>query len=141
MYHRLKIFFSIIKIALLEATIFLKSEIETSLEILILSDVILSKIYINSLTSDNKTFRAIPTLSLVGLQYFCFFNRNTDNDAKVVTKILQELLIIEYSFDDEVIDRKPFERFYANWELLYCALHNERKEIGFYKIYGLQNIN
>ncbi|CAG8490398.1 15119_t:CDS:1 [Racocetra fulgida] len=125
--------------ALLGDSIPLTCEIETTLETLTLRDLISSGIYINSLTAKDEAIYIIPTLSLVGLQYFCLFNQSTNDDANTVTKILRELLTMEYSFDDEVMDEKPFERFYANWKLLYCALCNEEKKISLYKIYDLSD--
>ena len=87
-----EISFSIVKMALLGNTISLTHEIETTLRTLTLRDLISSGIYINSLTDNNETFNVIPTLSPVGLQYFCMINKNNENDdVKTVTKILQDL--------------------------------------------------
>ncbi|CAG8829370.1 27933_t:CDS:2, partial [Gigaspora margarita] len=131
-----RISFSIVKMALLGKITPLICEIETTLGTLTLRDLISSGIYINSLTDNNETFKVIPTLSPVGLQYFCMFSKNDVNDdAKTVAKILRELLTTEYSFDDEVMDGKPFERFHANWELLYRALRDDEKEISLCEIY------
>ncbi|CAG8570192.1 40706_t:CDS:2 [Gigaspora margarita] len=137
-----RISFSIVKMALLGKITSLICEIETTLGTLTLRELISSGIYINSLTDKNETFNVIPTLSPVSLQYFCMFNKNDVNDdAKTVAKILRDLLTTEYSFDDEVMDGKPFERFHANWELLYRALRDERKEMSLYEIYGLEHID
>ncbi|KAF0351281.1 hypothetical protein F8M41_015383 [Gigaspora margarita] len=137
-----RIFFSIVKMALLGKITPFICEIETTLGTLTLRDLISSGIYINSLTDNNEIFNVIPTLSPVGLQYFCMFSKNDVNDdAKTVAKILRDLLTTEYSFDDEVMDGKPFERFHANWELLYRALRDDEKEISLCEIYGLLNID
>jgi hypothetical protein len=80
----------------------------------------------------------IPTLSPVSLQYFCLNNKD-DDDAPIATNIIQSLLTTESSFDDEVMDGKPFEKFHANWELLYRVLCENRKEISLHKIYGLSD--
>ncbi|CAG8600278.1 644_t:CDS:2 [Racocetra fulgida] len=116
--------------------IFLICEIKTTLGTSTLRDLIFSRIYINSLTDNNETFNIIPTLLPVSLQYFCMFSKNDVNDnAKTVAKILRDLLTTEYFFDNKVMDEKPFERFHANWELLYCALRDDEKEVNLYKIY------
>ncbi|CAG8773698.1 8348_t:CDS:1, partial [Racocetra persica] len=47
---------------------------------------------------------------------------------KTVAKILRDLLTTEYSFDNEVMDRKPFKKFHTNWGLLYHVLHDDEKE-------------
>ncbi|CAG8669537.1 10445_t:CDS:2, partial [Gigaspora rosea] len=91
----------------------LARSLETSLGTLTLRDIISLGIYINSLTNDVETFRVIPTLSLVGLQHFAY-------SIKTPTMM---------------------QKFHANWELLYRALHNEKKEISLYEIYGLKNVD
>ncbi|CAG8642045.1 1081_t:CDS:2, partial [Dentiscutata heterogama] len=98
-----KMSFSIVKMALLGNMTSLMCEIETTFETLTLRDLISSGIYINSLTDIEEAFAA--------------------------AKISRDLLTTEYSFDDEVMDGKPFERFHANWELLYRALRNDGKEV------------
>ncbi|RHZ53390.1 hypothetical protein Glove_442g7 [Diversispora epigaea] len=134
--------FSIIKKALLGDAISLACEIENTWRTYTLRDLISTGIYINSLTDDDEALNVIPTLSPVGLQYFCIFNKNnTNNDVKTVTKILRDLLTTEYSFDDEVMDGKPFERFHANWELLYRVLRDEGMKISLCMIYGLPDID
>ncbi|RIB18704.1 hypothetical protein C2G38_2036671 [Gigaspora rosea] len=140
-----KISFSIVKMALLGQITSLMDEIETTLGTSTLRDLISSGIYINSLTDNSEILYVTPTLSPVSLQYFCMFSKNKVNDvnddAKTVAKILRDLLTTEYSFDDEVMDGKPFERFHANWELLYRALRDDEKEVSLCKIYGFLNID
>ncbi|RHZ53525.1 hypothetical protein Glove_441g114 [Diversispora epigaea] len=134
--------FSIIKKALLGDAISLACVIENTWRTYTLRDLISTGIYINSLTDGDEVFNVIPTLSPVGLRYFCISHKNnTNNDVKTVTKILRDLLTTEYSFDDEVMDGKPFERFYANWELLYRVLRGEGMKISLCMIYGLPYID
>ncbi|RIB18707.1 hypothetical protein C2G38_2245604, partial [Gigaspora rosea] len=136
--------FSIVKMALLGKITSLMYEIETTLGTSTLRDLISSGIYINSLTDNSENLKVIPTLSPVSLQYFCMFSQNgfdINDDAKTVAKILRDLLTTEYSFDDEVMDGRLFERFHANWELLYRALRDDGKEVSLYEIYGLLNID
>ncbi|CAG8564490.1 12800_t:CDS:2 [Funneliformis mosseae] len=113
----------IVKIALLGNEVSLTNEIETITGKSTLRGLISSGIYINSLTKNVEIFKVIPTLSPIALQYFCISNKdNTSEDAGIVANILRRLLTTESSFDNEVLDGKPFEMFHTNWELLYRAL-------------------
>lgn len=135
-YHNIS--FPVVKMALLGETVRLSQIINTNGEQLSVSALISSGVYINSLTEKNEAEFVIPTLSPVSLQYFCSKN-NDDGDAKIATKIIQNLLTTESSFDDEVMDEKPFERFHANWELLYRVLRENGKKISLHEIYGLSD--
>ena len=110
--------------------------INTNGEQLSISALISSGTYINLLTEKSEAQFVIPTLSPVSLQYFCLNNKE-DGDAKIATKIIQSLLTTESSFNDEVMDGRPFERFHANWELLYRVLRENGKKISLHEIYGL----
>src|SRR2546429_4888877 len=83
-------------------------------------------------------FKVIPISSPVALQYFCISNKNSaSEDVRTIAKILRCLLTTEPSFDDEVMDGKPFERFHANWELLYRVIQENGKNVSLHNIYGL----
>lgn len=60
-----------------------------------------------------------------------------DGDAKTVTKILKDILLLEDYFDFESNDEKAFESFHMNWKLLYRMLHDNKMEINLPEIYGL----
>lgn len=107
-----------------------------------LRDLISSGIYINLLTDDKETFRVVPTLSSVALQYFCIYNKDSESEeSRMIAKILRRLLTTEPSFDDKVMDGKPFEIFHANCELLYYALQENGKNVNLRNIYGLPGEN
>jgi hypothetical protein len=130
--------FPVVKIALLGETVKLNSIIETDGEKLSVSALISSGVYINSLTDKSEAQFVIPTLSPVSIQYFCLNNKD-DGDAITATDILQRLLMTESSFDNEAMDGKPFERFHANWELLYRVLRKKGEKTSHHKIYGLSD--
>ncbi|CAJ0845300.1 8105_t:CDS:2 [Entrophospora sp. SA101] len=130
--------FPVVKMALLGESVRLSHVINTNGEQLSISALVSSGDYINSLTEKSEAQFVIPTLSPVSLQYFCL-NNEDDGDAKIATKIIQRLLTTESSFDDEVMDGRPFERFHANWELLYRVLRENGKKISLHEIYGLSD--
>ncbi|CAG8727872.1 6195_t:CDS:2 [Rhizophagus irregularis] len=99
-------------IALLGKSIKLSHTINTNGEKKSVSTLISSKVYINSLTKKSEAEYVIPTLSAVSLQLPTY---------------------------DEVMDENPFERFHANWELLYSMLLENGKVISLCKIYGLSD--
>ncbi|CAB5121290.1 unnamed protein product [Rhizophagus irregularis] len=105
--------FPVVKMALLEKSVRLSDIINTNGEQLSISALISSGTYINLLTEKSEAQFVIPTLLPISLQYFCLNNKD-DGDAQTATIILQKLLTMESSFDDEVMDGKPFERFHAN---------------------------
>ncbi|EXX71602.1 hypothetical protein RirG_076980 [Rhizophagus irregularis DAOM 197198w] len=105
--------FPVVKMALLEKSVRLSDIINTNGEQLSISALISSRTYINLLTEKSEAQFVIPTLLPISLQYFCLNNKD-DGDAQTATIILQKLLTMESSFDDEVMDGKPFERFHAN---------------------------
>ena len=130
--------FPVVKAALLGETVRLSHIINTNGEQLSISALISSGVYINSLTEKSEAQFVIPTLSPVSLHYFCLNNKD-DGDAPTATDILQNLLTTESSFYEEVMDGKPFEKFHANWELLYRVLRENGKKISLHEIYGLSD--
>jgi hypothetical protein len=98
-------------------------------------NLIASGIYINSVTEQGNTINVIPTLTLVSLYYFCVAN-NEGGKAKTIAKILKIILLLKDYFDFELSERKAFEEFHMNWELLYRVLHDETI-ISLPEIYGL----
>ncbi|POG73797.1 hypothetical protein GLOIN_2v1772162 [Rhizophagus irregularis DAOM 181602=DAOM 197198] len=132
----------IVKIALFGKEKSLTDEIETKAGKSNLRDLISSGIYINSLTDEGEIFSVIPTLSPVSLQYFCIYNKDSESEEiTAIAKILRRLLTTESSFDEEVMDGKPFEKFHTNWELLYRALQENGKNVSLRNIYDLPDEN
>ncbi|CAI2184850.1 9182_t:CDS:1 [Funneliformis geosporum] len=130
--------FPVIKMTLLGKIVRLSHIININSEQLSISALISFRVYVNSLTEKSEAQFVIFILSPVSLQYFCL-NNNDGGDTQTITNILQSLLTIESSFDDEVMDGKPFESFHANWELLYRVLHENGKKISLHKIYSLSD--
>jgi hypothetical protein len=128
--------FSVIELALLGNSVPLGKNIKMSDgKELSVKKLVASGTYINSVTKQDNAVNIIPTLTPVSLYYFCVTN-NEDGKAKIIAKILKDILLLEDYFDFRSNDGKAFEEFHMNWELLYRVLHDE-KAISLPEIYGL----